>query len=311
MLYEIADITYEELTKLHKAQRKELTNQVTALKKLMTKKNKKTIQTEISQMNSQLNTKLQKEVLQWRSSHPDYGQVPDEKQGAPLDSINNEDEITPEDLLKLSINDKQDTSPQSEISPKSPVSASQPKKRNRQKERLAKREAKLQEIRDQAVEESKNDIDYRALETKNMNIKLSDRNLYLVEILPDGNCLFSSIRDQLSYKLQIEKSVEELRQLASDYILANSEDFIPFLFEKSLTSIDEYCDKLVNETMWGSDIEILAFSKIFDCKIEIFVSDAPNVIFNEDKSTNLTIGFYKHSYGLGEHYNSLRQKSVI
>lgn len=309
MLYQLSEILYEELVSLHKAQRKELTNQVTALKKLMTKKNKKTIQNEISQLSSKLNSKLQEEVQEWRSLHPDHGQQPKQEVETDHDAADNANEITPDDLLKLSLKDTSNSAIVEVAESSHNTTTGQPKKRNRQKERLAKREAKIQQIRDQALAESKDEIDYRSLEITNMNEKLQDRNLILVDIIPDGNCLFNSIKDQLSCKLNIEKSIQELRELAAEYILSHSDDFIPFLFEKSLTSVDEYCNKLVHETMWGSDIELLAFSNIFDCKIEVFVANAPNVIFNESKSVNLTIGFYKHSYGLGEHYNSLRKKS--
>lgn len=281
MEYELGGISLEELKNNHKKQKKELTAVITGLKKQTTKKNKKSIQDQINELTKLLNQRHQKELIDWQKCNPD--------------SINEaspppkEDEILPQ-------TESQDT----------PLSTP-PIKRNRQKERLAKRDAKLKQIRDEAIEESKNSVDHRKIEMEKMQNKLHGNSLEVYEILPDGNCLFNSIRHQLQ-RIGIEKSVQDLRFEASDYILKNKETFEPFLLQKGddVISLQDYCDKLGNTTMWGSDLEILAFSCIYKCRINVYIADGDTIVFNEEAtSPQLNVGFYKYSYGLGEHYNSL------
>ena len=57
---------------------------------------------------------------------------------------------------------------------------------------------------------------------------------------------------------------------------------------------------------WGGEIEILALSHVFDCPISILMSGRSVQVYNEDgKNAELKLVYYKHSYSLGEHYNSL------
>ena len=131
----------------------------------------------------------------------------------------------------------------------------------------------------------------------------------------DGDCLYSSVSHQLE-KYGIKKNVIELRKLTVDTIKSNSEDFIGFLEE----DIDTYCNKvrittantalnstlkILNDNVWGGQIEIISLSKGLQCKICVIQSEMPNELqFGESEDKKLIIVYYRHLCTLGEHYNS-------
>lgn len=181
---------------------------------------------------------------------------------------------------------------------------------NRQKQKLAKRKQLLEDIKKEASLEAANQPDYRKIEIDSMSSILELQNLSLYEIKPDGHCLFASIQDQLIQRLQIDVSIQELRDAAAEYIKKNLDDFLPFLYDDTgLRDLDEYLKELTETAMWGGDMEILALGKVYDCSVKVFMAGASTLVVNEDGEKELVLGYYKHSYGLGEHYNSLRERS--
>lgn len=191
-----------------------------------------------------------------------------------------------------------------------PLSSEGPKKRNRAKERLVKRQARIDAIRVEALAEAAVTPDYRRIEADTVNKLLARRGLELYEIQPDGHCLFSSLSDQLKLRHGLAIDIKELRHKAARYIRNNRDDFIPYLFnEETMTTIDvdEYTFELETTAMWGSDMEILALAREYDCSIEVLTAGGAPITFNaEANNPRLIIAFFKHSYGLGEHYNSCR-----
>ncbi|KAG7661489.1 OTU2 [[Candida] subhashii] len=292
--------TREELIQRHKKESKDLIATITGLKKQATKKTRKSVLSKCQELEENLQRRHKEELQQFDNvksdSVNDSASIEDDNQ-----------EITTEELLaQLSLSEKQP-----EIKQEAPApTTQQPKKRNRQKERLAKRQAEIDRIKHEASIEAANSIDYRKIEIESMDQLLALHHLKLFEIKPDGHCLFASIQDQLAQRHEIEKSVQELRDLAAEYIDKNRNDFVPFLFDEStceIKDIDEYLKELTTTAMWGSDMEILALSKTFNCPISVYIAGASTLKINpEGEGKELKLGYYKHSYGLGEHYNSLR-----
>lgn len=292
--------TREELIQRHKKESKDLIATITGLKKQATKKTRKSVLSKCQELEENLQRRHKEELQQFDNVKSDL--VND---SASIEDDNQE--ITTEELLaQLSLSEKQP-----EIKQEAPApTTQQPKKRNRQKERLAKRQAEIDRIKHEASIEAANSIDYRKIEIESMDQLLALHHLKLFEIKPDGHCLFASIQDQLAQRHEIEKSVQELRDLAAEYIDKNRNDFVPFLFDEStceIKDIDEYLKELTTTAMWGSDMEILALSKTFNCPISVYIAGASTLKINpEGEGKELKLGYYKHSYGLGEHYNSLR-----
>ena len=62
----------------------------------------------------------------------------------------------------------------------------------------------------------------------------------------DGNCLFRAIADQLEGD---ERKHKSYRQKAIDFILANKDDFVPFIEDDE--TIEEYCADMAKDAVWG------------------------------------------------------------
>lgn len=294
--------TEDEMIARHKKEVKELTGKTTGMKKQANKNTKKAILKEIKDLEESLKSRQANELAELRSGE---GGADTQTTKPAADPENSDDEVTPEKLLaKLGLADEPKPVENVETVVDQPK-----KKRNRQKERLAKREAEIKRIKDEAKEEQSHEIDYRGIELRNIQDLCDKQRVKQHDITPDGHCLFSSISDQLKIRHDIDVSVKELRKEAGAYILEHPDDFIPFLFDEetmSLKNIDEYVDKIVNTAMWGGDLEILALAKVYDCPISVMMSGRAPLKMNEEGSNpELKLVYYKHAFGLGEHYNSL------
>ncbi|EMG46381.1 OTU2 OTU domain-containing protein 2 [Candida maltosa Xu316] len=285
------DESRDEIIQRHKKESKDLIATITGLKKQATKKTRKNVLAKCQELQDNLDRKHKEELAQL-----DGDNLPEEN-----------DEVTPEQLLAQLSLEKQEDDDKPEVAEQS---IEPKKKRNRQKERLNKRKEEIERIKQEAAKEAENTVDYRKIEIDSMNQLLSLNDLKLHEIKPDGHCLFASIQDQLETRHGKQVEIQELRDLAGEYINNNKDDFVPFLFDEQtgeIKDIDEYIKELTTTAMWGSDMEILALGKVFDCPISVFIAGASTLKINEDgQNRELKLGYYKHSYGLGEHYNSLR-----
>lgn len=130
------------------------------------------------------------------------------------------------------------------------------------------------------------------------------------DIVPDGHCLYSSIADQLAVRHEVDVDVQTLRTKCAAEIRRDRNSYIPFLFDEatmSIKDVDSYTKELEETAIWGGDLEILALARVYDCPISVLMSGRPVHRVNEEgNKEELKLVYYKHSYGLGEHYNSLR-----
>lgn len=295
----VLPLSYEELIAQHKKQQKDLIATITSLKKQATKKTRKNVNAKCADLQRDLDDKQQQELKQLQST------------GESEEST----EVTPEQLLALLTIEPQSSQLTEDHEPSSEEKQPQqvPKKRNRQKERLAKRNAEIEKIKSDARKEAENAVDYKKIEQDSMNQILFLQNLKVHDIRPDGHCLFASIEDQLKERHDTDEedvTIASLREAAAKYINDNRDDFLPFFFDPETmqqTDVDKYLHELQTTAMWGSDIEIKALASVFDCPIKVYSAGAAPITFNEQGANpELKLGYFRYSYGLGEHYNSLR-----
>ncbi|KAK3074337.1 OTU protein [Teratosphaeriaceae sp. CCFEE 6253] len=192
---------------------------------------------------------------------------------------------------------------------------SQGKKPNKAKARLAKRAAEQEEQARLAAEEAKDLPDRRTQERQRMLEHMTERGLREKEIRADGHCLYSAVADQLE-QLQVplsptpgEKAVvayKVVRATAADYIEQHPDDFVPFLEEP----LAEYLHKIRETGEWGGQLELMALAKSYGVDINV-LQDFGRVEKIESgasgEENEMWLGYYKHGFGLGEHYNSLRK----
>lgn len=281
----------EELEALHRKQTKDLTNTITGLKKQATKKTRKAVNVRCAEMELELKQKQAQELRDFDGIEGGNG------------TQNEEADL--QELIRLTeLHSMEQKASKVEETPNE--KAPGPRK-NRQKERLARRAAKEQELRDQALEESKNQPDLRAEEMAAMDRKIGLLGLEVYDIKPDGHCLFASIQHQLQTRHRIELSISELRQKSAAFIRENPDDFVPFLMAED-REIHEYTKELESTAMWGSDMEILALSRLLDLSTTVIQANS-TVTIHEEGTKPIFLGYFRHSYGLGEHYNSLQPRS--
>ncbi|KAI1756394.1 OTU domain-containing protein 6B [Xylaria castorea] len=208
------------------------------------------------------------------------------------------------------------------------------KKRNRQKERMARRTAEREVDAEAAEKEALGMTDHRGLERSSLERAFSAHGLVEHEIRPDGHCLFSAVADQLvqrkipislssSSKGTIDGEAGEghappyrvVRRVATDYMESHSDDFVPFLEEP----LESYVPKIRDTAEWGGQLELLALASAYGVEIKVVQNGRTETIQpsgehgegGAEKAGDRTVwlAYYRHGYGLGEHYNSLRKKS--
>lgn len=202
-----------------------------------------------------------------------------------------------------------------------PSEDGQPRKRNRQKERLARRAAEQEAAVQEAQKEAANQPDQRAAEKAVLQKEFDSRGLAEKLIRPDGHCLFSAVADQLSLagiplgrdsettEVKEDLRYKLVRKEAAGYIETHPDDFVPFLDEP----LEDYVHKIRDTAEWGGHLELLAVSKRYNVEICVLQNGAPQTIEpgidGPSPVEKIWLAYYRHGFGLGEHYNSLRKTS--
>ncbi|ODQ80395.1 hypothetical protein BABINDRAFT_161341 [Babjeviella inositovora NRRL Y-12698] len=289
----------DEIIARHKKEVRDLIATVTGLKKQATKKNRKEIMKQCQEKEDELKARHKQELSEDAT-------IEGSNKG---ENESESDEFSPEKLLAQLELEK--TQAPVEI-PAVTLHNEPKKKRNRQKERLAKRDASIQQMKDEASKEAELQTDFRALELENMDALFKAGGYTQKEIKADGHCLFASIVDQLKLRHDVDTTIQELRTRAANYMRANPDTFAPFLFDEetmTIRDITEYTEKIENTPMWGGDMEILALAVEYNCPITVVMSGRAPLRMNEEGvAPGLKLAYYKHAFGLGEHYNSLHDQ---
>ncbi|KAK9358898.1 hypothetical protein V1504DRAFT_477536 [Lipomyces starkeyi] len=310
-----ASETLDEILARHRKESRDLVATVTSLKKSATKgekRKKKEVHAKCEQMERDLKARHESELAE--ANNTGSHDIPNTKDGHVTDE-ELEDEITPDKLLEqlaLDVSTPADPEP-------APREQQQPQKKgpkkNRQKDRLARKKAAIDQMTAEAALEAAKIPDLRKIELENIKALTDKLGLFQYDIVPDGHCLFAALSDQLRLRHNITTSVTELRRKAAAHIRGDPSTFAPFLFDEAtlgLRDLNAYCAELENTAIWGGDMEILALSKEYNCPVSVVMSGRARLQMNEaGNRPELWLAYYKHSYGLGEHYNSLRDKADV
>ncbi|KAJ6440355.1 OTU domain-containing protein 6B [Purpureocillium lavendulum] len=328
-----ASETLEQAQARHRKELKDLQGRITNKKKNATKKTRKGVNDECAEMERQTRDRHAAELAALAGPSTDAGAANDNN-----DDKNNADD---DDAVrgggletateKLSIGsqangDQNDAAPTSNPAPsQQQQQQEQPgRKRNRQKERLARRAAEQEAAAVRAEAEASTMTDHRALESEYMKKAFAANALEEKDIAPDGHCLFSAVADQLAQN-QIpllagagpaststpakEPAYKTVRRAAAAFMAENADDFAPFLEE----DLDAYVARVRDTAEWGGQLELTALARRYGAEIRV-VQDGRTERIGEDegKATGKTLwlAYYRHGYGLGEHYNSLRKKTT-
>ena len=296
--------TLEEMQSRHRKEQKDLQSRVTQKKKGATKKTRKGVNTECEELERQLKEKQEQERAALA------GDLVPEDNEAPHDESTQE---TTEDVKEVTQSLENTT-----ISEPVTSENGQPRKRNRQKERLARRAAEQEAAVEEAKNEAANQPDPRAIERDIMLKQFKAKGLAEKSIRPDGHCLFSAVADQLSQagipldadsdaELKEDQRYKTVRKAAARYIEGHPDDFVAWLDEP----LDKYVEKIRNTAEWGGHLELLALAKTYNVEICVLQNGGaqsiePGLGGSKDPE-KIWLAYYRHGFGLGEHYNSLRK----
>ncbi|CAM1500741.1 Fc.00g099030.m01.CDS01 [Cosmosporella sp. VM-42] len=294
----------EQMQSRHRRELKDLQGRITGKKKNATKKTRKGINEECVDMERQLREKQAAELTAMNGESQADGGLVEEDDLAKDDQPNGlqkVEEKVEEKLAKAAekLHISNDTN-----------SAQPGKKRNRQKERMARRAAEQEAAAEKAEDEAANMTDHRARESEYMKKIFETYKLVEKDIEPDGHCLFSAVADQLGQNAiplggSGELAYKAVRKAAAAYMLEHGDDFAPFLED----DLEDYAQKMRDTAEWGGQLELQALAKHYHAEIRV-VQDGRMEKIGEDEGAasgkTLWLAYYRHGYGLGEHYNSLR-----
>ncbi|EEA06219.1 OTU-like cysteine protease family protein [Cryptosporidium muris RN66] len=105
----------------------------------------------------------------------------------------------------------------------------------------------------------------------------SSYEIYIRDIIGDGNCLFRAVSDQLYGN---SENHEIIRSYCMDYIEINKDKFSDFIHE--YPNIDNYINNKRCLGVWGDNIELQALCELYNIPIHIFqIVDDMKLITNK------------------------------
>ncbi|KAI1389685.1 cysteine proteinase [Hypoxylon trugodes] len=314
----------ETIQTRHRKEQRELQARITNKKKNATKKTRKGVNDECAELERQLKEKHEQEIAALNGNGENTENATEE-QNQPEET--SQDQPPTDATNGISQQLKTVTFSDPDPEPEPITQQSGPKKRNRQKERMARRAAEQEAAAEAAEQEAANMTDHRKTEKTYLLKEFKANNLVEKEIQPDGHCLFSAIADQLQTRgvslisgLGAGKSEEEVkgkppysivRIAATNYMRAHEDDFAPFLEEP----FGSYVAKIRDTAEWGGQLELLALASAYGVEIKVLQDGRTETIEPRDDANKkengerhkIWLAYYRHGYGLGEHYNSLRK----
>lgn len=338
--------TVEQMQARHRKEAKDLQGRVTSKKKNATKKTRKGVNDECAEMERKMKERQAEELeaLVGGGGQNDHDNNTPEDDDEEEEGQN---ENGQKDTAQGELAAKMRAMGVGELAAKPPQQPSKPpdesssgngaagggggagKKRNRQKERLARRAAEQEAAAEAAEQEAAGMTDHRGVERERMTAEFARHGLEEHEIRPDGHCLFSAVADQLGQAglpvvppsgdaVEVgagggEPGYKTVRRAAAGYIEAHGDDYAGFLEE----DLGSYVRKIRDTAEWGGQLELLALASVYGVEVCVVQDGRTEVIQPNgggdekegEERKKIWLAYYRHGYGLGEHYNSLRKKA--
>lgn len=300
----------EELQKRHRLEKHDLESRILQKKRSATKKTRKGVNDECEALERQL---LEKQTSELVGLDGEISQNLHDEESSLGQTAGVETE-------KSSIQDHESTGPKVSSQP---MPTEQAKRTNRQKARLARRAAEQEAVVAKAEKEAQDLPNFRDQERAAMLKEFTSRNLKEKEIRSDGHCLYAAVADQLRlHKIDLKPpnklmdiswdsqgqaaDYKIIRQVAAAFMTSNPDEFFPFLEQP----LEEYTRKIRETGEWGGHLELMALAKAYGLVIHVIQGNGHvEKIQGTEESfvQQLWLAYYRHNFGLGEHYNSLHQ----
>jgi OTU domain-containing protein 6 len=300
----------EALQRSHQLEQKDLESRIRQKKRSATKKTRKGVSNECTSLERQLLEKQSIELLGLQDESALHVQSEEP----------NLDELTEVASKKPTNEDEELRSPVISTTSKA-MANDQAKKPSRQKARLARRAAEQEAAVTQAAKEAQDLPNLRDQEREAMRKEFRFRNLTEKEIRSDGHCLYAAVADQIKWhEINLKSPIKTIdmsrdcegqladykitRKVAAAFINNNPDDFLPFLEQP----IEDYTRSIRETGEWGGHVELMALAKAYGVVINVLQCNGKveKIEGSTESSKNqLWLAYYRHNFGLGEHYNSL------
>lgn len=134
---------------------------------------------------------------------------------------------------------------------------------------------------------------------KQLEQELASQGLYIKEITGDGNCLFRSLSDQLGES----NTHERIRHEVVQYLRSHQTEFDVFVEE----DYDGYVNRMSNDGVYGDNLEIVAFSRVYGRHVKVYQPGMAYVISPTETEFDGSVSQMLHiAYHSWEHYSSIR-----
>lgn len=301
----------EELLTKHRQEQRELQSRITQKKKNATKKTRKGVNDECETLERALQERQKAELNALDGAELADGVRALNLDGGDEDESSGEhdsEKFPPAELPPLA--ETSGTHTASIAQPRNPPTSTAPRKRNRQKERLARRTADQDAAISAAKSEAAAMPDARELELIAMAEHREKLHLDETAIRPDGHCLYSAIAaslppEEVKDSGPFDVGYQNVRHVAAGFIQEHADDFAAFLEEP----VEVYAKKVRDTSEWGGAVELQALSRAYRKRINVLQGNGRvEKIGEEGEGEEIWLAYYRHSFGLGEHYNALRKK---
>lgn len=291
----------EEILARHRKEQRDLQSRITQKKKNATKKTRKGVNDECE--------RLERELVEQQKAEIDARQPEDPNQ---LESAVGSLTIGDEEINGDAKNDAGEAQ-HDESDDQATGDQPRPKKPNRQKARLARRAAEQEAQAAAAAAEAEEQPDLRDQELSAMKKHMESRGLSEILIRPDGHCLFSACARSMPAELvsasgRNKEPYQNVRSAAAGFMAAHPDDFEAFVEEP----LDSYVTKIKDTAEWGGQLELQAISRSYNIEINVLQADGRVEKFDPESAKKrdldaIWLAYYRHSFGLGEHYNALKK----
>ncbi|KAI6198268.1 hypothetical protein M3Y99_01892800 [Aphelenchoides fujianensis] len=184
---------------------------------------------------------------------------------------------------------KAEDPPQSTAKGNEEAAKGEPKKTRAQKQREKKAEAEKKRAQAAAADAVSAQTSRGALETRRIAERLAERKLRLVDVEPNGDCMYNAISHQLNLVDGTAKTTgDAVRVRAADFMTENRDDFIHFLEDEFADDegFQRYLSKVRNSCRvggdWGGELELKAISGAFNRPIRVIHADGEPHFFGEE-----------------------------
>ncbi|KAE8442800.1 hypothetical protein EG329_002833 [Mollisiaceae sp. DMI_Dod_QoI] len=319
----------EEMQTRHRKEQKDLQSRITQKKKNASKKTRKGVNAECEDLERQLKEKHSQELAALNGDLIEPSELEDPVNGELGETRENGVNGIADKMTETSLSEPADEEEEngdvlgsesgSGSGSGTGTGTGQPKKRNRAKERLARRAAETAAAIESAKLEAQSQPDIKELERKKISVQIESNGLVERLIRPDGHCLFSAVADQLQQvgvPLGTDGNEGEgerykvVRERAAGYMEGHPGEFEGWLEEP----LEEHVEKIRGTAEWGGHLELLALARVYGVEICV-LQDGPMQVVepgeegkkDKEEKEKIWLAYYRHGFGLGEHYNSLRK----